>query len=1307
VPLTNRDKETLYPAGKLSRWFLVSSGLLAASLVWMLWADYDRPWRKHQADFYRRQAALLDIEKKVKEAENYGDWSEEATSARAEMREVEKKLVEARRALAAKPVAAEIAALEAELTEMKARIADADRRVKALKGPQAEKRFALEMAKQKVREGHGDASRVDELQSTVDRLDEEIRQASASMRAPDIRKSEIETRLADLRKDVTALEARRSELQHAVAETELQRAAAEAKTEKNIWRNMPVAEIVSPTIAVDKAVNPAVYDDYNFDTAPKVDVCMTCHRGIDRDLVSEKHLRDLLADHLRLLAGEKAWPEIEAAIRSDTTDKWWRRDAAGDWSMRPVTLRTWQGRWQEGRFRPWIESGAKSLADLFREDVTKPVEPAALAKLVDDLAKKDPLSPFRLKAVEWAHPHLALMVGSSSKHPMASTGCTVCHGGRGRSTEFSWAHHVPSTEEERHRWEKEYGWEEPEMWDWPMLPRRYVEGQCLKCHLPGTEYVPEPERLFARRSTAEAAPAAPKPVDATPSGVALARHADRVAAPERPFAETDPRKLADLVNTRDIDRKADAAERASRDAAWRPEKLERGIATMREWGCIGCHMVKSLAPAGPCPCPTATGSEDFGTPKLGTTVWADTGPRKPGPDLTHLADKATEAFVLKWILNPTSYRIDTRMPAFYRYRRHDDAYKVQLDEKGRPVDEWVMIEREARDEARMEVEVKALTTFLLGQSKALDGGYPKVPKGDAKKGAETFYTVGCFGCHVGPGGYGPYPEGSDDGARFRRGGRDELPPGPRLIGLGSKVKAEWLYEWLREPRHYWSATNMPNMRWQDEVGADGKTVVRNADQVRADVVEFLMASKATDFDAMPVPDTSGWKPLHLDVLNELWIEWYAKGQDPAVFAPGASTAAAAKAAQDLSSSPDGIAKQLFAVGKKLVGQRGCFGCHNVAGFEQYQPIGKDLSAEGSQDIHKFDFGILSHHEVPHTRWDWIEHKLDQPRVYDKGRVKTWADKLRMPRFNFTAEDREAVVTTVLGLVKEPIQPQGFYRPDDRMRRIAAGRAVVERYNCNQCHTIEGRRGVLTGEQADAGTELWMLPPNLYAEGERVHASWLFGFLKKPFEVRPSVIQRMPMFRLSDAEAAALVDYFLALADRPDRMWTDRMDRPLDETPYDKPVALTVKNPDRTFTFSNQVEEAKALFDTVGCVKCHLKKGTPGADPKEGASAPPFVLAHDRLRAGWTFELLHDPQVLIQGTKMVSFWPLKSRVKEGDHRSFRDDAKDFLLWTRGDPKATRDALADAQMEALVRYLRWHFRDPVAPTASPPGEPATPK
>jgi predicted nucleic acid-binding Zn-ribbon protein len=176
VPLTNRDKETLYPAGKLSRWFLVSSGLLAASLVWMLWADYDRPWRKHQADFYRRQAALLDIEKKVKEAENYGDWSEEATSARAEMREVEKKLVEARRALAAKPVAAEIAALEAELTEMKARIADADRRVKALKGPQAEKRFALEMAKQKVREGHGDASRVDELQSTVDRLDEEIRQ---------------------------------------------------------------------------------------------------------------------------------------------------------------------------------------------------------------------------------------------------------------------------------------------------------------------------------------------------------------------------------------------------------------------------------------------------------------------------------------------------------------------------------------------------------------------------------------------------------------------------------------------------------------------------------------------------------------------------------------------------------------------------------------------------------------------------------------------------------------------------------------------------------------------------------------------------------------------------------------------------------------------------------------------------------------------------------------------------------------------------------------------------------------------------
>ena len=60
----NRDKESLYPPGKLSRWFAVTSGLLVLSMLWMFWADYARPWRKYQEEFNDQ---YLDVAKAKRE----------------------------------------------------------------------------------------------------------------------------------------------------------------------------------------------------------------------------------------------------------------------------------------------------------------------------------------------------------------------------------------------------------------------------------------------------------------------------------------------------------------------------------------------------------------------------------------------------------------------------------------------------------------------------------------------------------------------------------------------------------------------------------------------------------------------------------------------------------------------------------------------------------------------------------------------------------------------------------------------------------------------------------------------------------------------------------------------------------------------------------------------------------------------------------------------------------------------------------------------------------------------------------------
>ena len=44
--------------------------------------------------------------------------------------------------------------------------------------------------------------------------------------------------------------------------------------------------------------------------------------------------------------------------------------------------------------------------------------------------------------------------------------------------------------------------------------------------------------------------------------------------------------------------------------------------------------------------------------------------------------------------------------------------------------------------------------------------------------------------------------------------------GPNLVGLGSKVSAEWLYEWLMDPLAYNPETKMPNLRLDPEQAKD-------------------------------------------------------------------------------------------------------------------------------------------------------------------------------------------------------------------------------------------------------------------------------------------------------------------------------------------------------------------------------------------------------------------------------------------------------------------------------------------------------
>ncbi|MCB9927430.1 MAG: hypothetical protein H6822_35180, partial [Planctomycetaceae bacterium] len=92
----------------------------------------------------------------------------------------------------------------------------------------------------------------------------------------------------------------------------------------------------------------------------------------------------------------------------------------------------------------------------------------------------------------------------------------------------------------------------------------------------------------------------------------------------------------------------------------------------------------------------------------------------------------------------------------------------------------------------------------------------------------------------------------------------------------------------------------------------------------------------------------------------------------------------------------------------------------------------------------------------HHREGFIYQKLAEPRSYDyhKTENKKYNERLRMPQFPFTAQEREAVITFVIGLVADPPSAKYLYQPDARQQAITEGRQVLDKFNCAGCHMLE-------------------------------------------------------------------------------------------------------------------------------------------------------------------------------------------------------------------------------------------------------------
>ena len=866
---------------------------------------------------------------------------------------------------------------------------------------------------------------------------------------------------------------------------------------------LPVLDAFNGPLRVEQVWLPQLTLNNNFRDVARFDRCITCHRGMDKSQPG--------------LPQEPAYPEAEAIVLSLATPEAEaaqemiaeaRKTGGENEALQAVYGLRLAARGAFVADAPTVAvvmpaapvafdedaepSAAAAIAGLQSGDVIEEVagrrmtaRQMTVAALLDTPAWGAPLEIKVRRGVPQpyaTHPRLDLFVSDSSPHPMKDFGCTICHQGQGSSTSFKWASHAPNSPKEAHAWHAEYGWFNNHHWILPMLPDRFEQSSCLKCHHQVVDL--EPSEKFPE-------PPAAKLVE----GYQLIRQYGCYGCHEiNGWAGPDTRIGPDMrlsPNTHEVAAAiiADPGLAELGDNAVRWAKELRSSPDGR--GARDQLREAILADA-------AAGEESLLLPRSHELAALLKVPETPGefpkvgPSLRHVASKVGFDWLYSWLRNPQDFRPSTKMPRFFGLWEH-------LEGKG--------LEESMRYEP---LEIRSMIQYLTESSQPFEYIKPYAgitAQADVARGRKVVQVRGCLACHQ----HADFPEATST-------------HGPNLSRIGAKAVSlpggqEWLYSWLREPARYHSKTNMPNVLLEPERLADGRV-----SDPAADATAYLMQStedwKPTD---IPSESLSADEREALDELALMYLkERFPTARAKSILQTGLTAEQGTMRGDEaMLVGLDGAGRDatlLTYVGKKTIGKLACYSCHDIPGFEDAKPAGAALADWGRKESSRIAFEQVSqfvmhqlgdshghgshaaeeHHAadehaeeaspfpadlaygvkteevhldpesldpdtgffveklLAHEREGFLWQKLRAPRSYDykKAENKSYNERYRMPQFPFDAEQREAVMTFVLGLVAEPPAPQFVHQPAPREQARLDGLVVAEQFNCAGCHALE-------------------------------------------------------------------------------------------------------------------------------------------------------------------------------------------------------------------------------------------------------------
>lgn len=976
-------------------------------------------------------------------------------------------------------------------------IREARRREKQITGKRkfvaADRTAAVSRIGLMVGEGAGEEARA-KVQEKIDQYSQEISDLTAALEAAksyrlDLEevKAEIDATRASLAKDRAAME---TELDRLSEQAQKTQPRGLSRVGEWITRWPILTALYSGNVRIDQIWLPDLTINYNFSHPARFDRCKSCHQDISATAPGT--------------ASEPAFPtlpdsERERVVFIQTPDEAPAQESnLHDVYGLVLTNDSIVGYERQAIVRYVLPNSFAAAAGLESGDVIEAVDGDKFDGI--EVNNKETVEHFLLTQADWgqplemairrglshpytSHPRLDLYLTDASPHPEKVMGCTICHDGQGSGTEFRWTSHTPDDFDQQVDWMRKYDWFDNHHWIFPMKPARFVESNCLKCHYDKGSL--EPSKRFPD-------PPAPKLVE----GWTLVEKYGCFGCHEiNGFDGPDKRIGPDLRLEPNY---SEVAAQILRDQNLNDD--ERGWALTLVSTPDDYDARHELIDALKTDAMLAASSETRDEARLSAAshklaeglkdVEIPGKYRKVGPSLRYLNSKVDFDWVFHWIKLPAEFRPTTRMPRYFGQWEHLQDDPEELDEA-------------QRFEA---VEIRALSEFLLANSAEFEYLTPPAEvtePASAERGKWLFESRGCLACHS----HEAFP-----GIAANQ--------GPDLSRIGAKLgKSEkgalWLYSWLKQPQRYHARTKMPVLFLEpiEEKDAQNKPTGKVTDPA-ADIAAFLLGS-GKDWQPESTVER-GWSDEQLADLEELAQVWLTSDTIPAVRAKefvksGIPDSLEPKLKSDekllLKKNFEDRTRQLQNfVARRTIGKYGCFGCHDIPGFEDAKTIGTGLADWGRKDpsrlafenIHAYVAGPGNPHGeaegeenhaahdhlnpgdfvedgisyylqslMSHERDGFIWQKLRQPRSYDykTTKNKTFNERLRMPRFPFTEAQREAIITFVLGLVNEPPAEKFVYAPDPRRQAVVEARQVLDRFNCAGCHTLKMERWeVALGEE---------------------------------------------------------------------------------------------------------------------------------------------------------------------------------------------------------------------------------------------------